>query len=182
MNPYKPNVYKTSLMRSPPPPPHALKSQSNLGNITRNWTTTLPTIIVMAITLTMFHSSFLFIRKRRKCSKSPTKYSITVYLKDDADPFEVGNVITELEQREDVVKPVSYTSKEQAWKLISKTFSLDTALLEKYKFSLPATLTITPRQLEDTGNIKIFLNENAKNLLKSLSDPRTKQKCFGSND
>ena len=94
------------------------------------------------------------------------KYSITVYLKDDADPFEVGNVITELEQREDVVKPVSYTSKEQAWKLISKTFSLDTALLEKYKFSLPATLTITPRQLEDTGNIKIFLNENAKNLLK----------------
>lgn len=138
-----------------------------IENILRNWTTLVPTIIVMAITLTIFHSSFFVYKQAAQTLQNLSqKYSITVYLKDDADPFEVGSLITELEERSDIIKPVTYTSKEQAWSRMSKTFSLDTKLLEKYKFSLPATLTITPRQLENIQTIESFLNTKAKTLLR----------------
>lgn len=146
-------------------------------NIIRNWTTTLPAIIVMAITLTVFHNSFFVYKQAQETLKNLSqKYSITIYLKDDADPFEVGGLITELEERDDIIKPVLYTSKEQAWKIMSKTFSLDTKLLEKYKFSLPATLTITPKELEDTAKIETFLNTKAKPFLKEPLSPDTKKK------
>lgn len=152
-----------------------------LENILRNWTTLVPTIIVMAITLTLFHSSFFVYRQAEQTLQNlQQKYSITVYLKNDADPFEVGSLITELEERSDIIKPVIYTSKEQAWKMMSKTFSLDTKLLEKYKFSLPATLTITPRELENTAQIESFLNTKAKNLLREpFSTENKKQNITG---
>lgn len=146
-------------------------------NIMRNWTTAIPAIVVMAIVLTMFSGLFtLSSRAKTAIQNLEQKFSITVYLKDNADPFETGALITELEKRGDIIKPVTYTSKEEAWKLMSKTFSLDTDLLNKYKFSLPASLTITPKNPANVEAIEAFLNTKAKNLLRNPYDSKDKQK------
>lgn len=146
-------------------------------NIIRNWTTAIPAIVVMAIVLTMFSGLFtLSSRAKTAIQNLEQKFSITVYLKDNADPFETGALITELEKRGDIIKPVTYTSKEEAWKLMSKTFSLDTDLLNKYKFSLPASLTITPKNPANVEAIEAFLNTKAKNLLRNPYDSKDKQK------
>lgn len=138
--------------------------------------TALPTVLVIAIVLTMFHGLLaVHDRANSALQNLQKKFSITVYLKDDADPFEVGNLITALEQRPDVIKPVSYTSKEEAWKTMSETFSLDTNLLQKYKFSLPASLTITPRKLDDAALIQAFLETNGKNLISNPLVAQNKQ-------
>lgn len=154
-----------------------MKISYAVNNVLRNWQTTLPTILVMAIVLTLFHSLLVVHSQSQKLLSSvQQKFSITVYLKDEADPFEIGNLITELEARSDVRKPVVYTSKEQAWQFLSKTFSLDNELLKKYRFSLPASLTITPRALDDTAKIEAVLQDRAKNLLSNQMASKEKQK------
>lgn len=146
-------------------------------NLLRNWLTSIPTIIVIAIVLTMFHGLLVVYGRAQNTLKTAAqKFSITVYLKDDADPFEVGAIITALEERSDVVPPVTYTSKEAAWELMNKAFSLDMELLKKYKFSLPASLTITPRSPENAQQIEGFLNIEAKHILKDPSATKDKQK------
>lgn len=146
-------------------------------NLARNWLTTIPTIIVISIVLTMLNGLLVVNTKSAETMQNiQQKFSLTFYLKDSADPFEVGNLITTLEQRSDIVKPVTYTSKEAAWKLMSKTFSLDNELLKKYKFSLPASITITPKTPQDAPKIESFLNDNAKHLLKDPLASQDKQK------
>lgn len=141
--------------------------QKAFENILRNWLTSFPIVLVIAILLTIGNGLMSLNEQAQKMLKNiEQKFSITVYLKDDADPFEVGKLITALEERADVVKPVAYTSKEAAWKLLSESFSLDPTLLKKYQFSLPASLTITPIKPEDTEKIEAFLGSQAKNLLK----------------
>jgi cell division transport system permease protein len=140
--------------------------QKAFENIVRNWLTTIPVILVMATVLTIGTGIIDVYTKAQETLKNiEEKFSITVYLKDDADPFEVGKLITALEERTDVIKPITYTSKEAAWKLLSQSFSLDQALLKKYRFSLPASLTITPKKPENTGAIEAFLESQGKNLL-----------------
>ncbi|MFA6521389.1 MAG: permease-like cell division protein FtsX [Candidatus Gracilibacteria bacterium] len=125
----------------------------------------------------MFHGMILVHENAKNTLKNiQQKFSITVYLKDDADPFEVGNTITSLEDRSDIVSPVTYTSKEAAWEMMSKTFSLDNELLKKYKFSLPASLTITPKNPSDVPQIEAFLQTNAANILKDSATMQDKQK------
>lgn len=151
--------------------------RKSIENIARNWLVAVPTILVIAIVLTMFHGLLVIHDGAQKALKGvQQKFSLTVYLKDDADPFEVGNVITELEKASAVVPPVTYTSKEAAWNMMSKTFSLDNELLKKYKFSLPASLTITPRTPEDASEIESFLQTNAANLMQSTPSKNDKQK------
>lgn len=146
-------------------------------SLIRNWTTTIPVVLVMAIILTMFYGLLVVQNKAETTLKNiQRKFSITVYLKDGADPLEIANFVNELEKRPDVVKPVVYTSKEQAWEIMSRTFSLDNDLLEKYKFSLPASLTITPRRLEDAKRIETFLNSQAKKLIATPLASQEKQK------
>ncbi len=141
--------------------------QKAFENILRNWLTTIPVVLVMAALLTLGSGLFGAYTEAQKTLKNiEQKFSITIYLKDDADPFEVGKLITSLEERSDVIKPIVYTSKEAAWKLVSKTFGLDASLLKKYQFSLPASLTITPVKPEQTDFIEAFLELEAKNLLK----------------
>lgn len=146
-------------------------------NIFRNWLTTLPTVFVIAMVLTMFHGLLLIHEKAQNALRIiQDKFSITVYLRDDADPFEIGNLITTLEARPDVKKPVLYISKEAAWQLMTKTFSLDNELLKKYKFSLPASLTITPRRIEAVSVINAYLETHAKALLRGGTGAEEKQK------
>lgn len=153
-----------------------LLSKSAL-NLLRQWIITIPTILVIASTLTIFHGLLtLHDRAQIALQEMQQKFSITVYLRDDADPFEVGNLITALEERKDVIKPVVYTSKEAAWELMSKTFALDNELLKKYKFSLPASLTITPANLDGVPRLEAFLETNAKQLLKDPLISKDKQK------
>ncbi len=151
--------------------------RQSVENIMRNWTTAIPTIVVMAIILTMFNGLFsISVHAKTAIQNLEQKFSITIYLKDNSDPFEIGALITELEKRGDVIKPITYTSKEEAWKLMSKTFSLDSDLLNKYKFSLPASLTITPKNPKNVEAIESFLNTKAKNLLAQPYDSKDKQK------
>lgn len=151
--------------------------QKSVENLLRNWMTTVPTILAMAIVLTMFHG-LLVVNDRAAASldNMQRKFSITVYLKDDADPFEIGNLIARLETQPDVVKPVTFTSKEQAWQTMSRTFSLDDNLLKKYRFSLPASLTITPKKLEDARRIEKYLDATAAQLLADPLTTKDKQK------
>lgn len=148
----------------------------SVENLLRNYLTAIPTILVIAVVLTMFHGMILVHENAKNTLKNiQQKFSITVYLKDDADPFEVGNVITELESRNDVVPPITYTSKEAAWNMMSKAFSLDNELLKKYKFSLPASLTITPLDPNDVPKIEAFLQTRAANILKDSASMKDKQ-------
>ena len=146
-------------------------------NLLRNWVTALPTILVLALVATMFHSLLVMHQQAAAAlQRIEQKFSLTIYLKDGADSFEVGNLVAELEKRNDVLLPVIYTSKEQAWELMSKTFSLDNELLKKYQFSLPASITITPRTLADSAHIENFLQTSAAHLLKDPLTSKDKQK------
>ncbi len=151
--------------------------QRGAENILRNWITTVPTMLVIALVLTMFHGLLVVHDRAVTTIKAvEKKFSLTVFLRDDSDPFAIGNLITTLEQRSDVVKPVIYTTKEKAWELMSATFELDADLLKKYAFSLPASLTITPRAPDDTEAINAFLQTKAQNLIKDPASLKEKQK------
>lgn len=125
----------------------------------------------MAIILMLLHS-LLLLRTRATLTLQTLqqKFSFTVYLKDDADPLEVGNLITDLESRTDVIKPVVYTSKEEALAGIRTTFSLDTESLAKYGLSLPASLTIRPRDPANTSAIYAFLEKKTGHLINKSKD------------
>lgn len=145
-------------------------------NLIRHWVATAPTILVLALVLTMFHGLLAVHGKARETLGSiAEKFSITFYLKDSADPFEVGNLVAALETRPDV-KTVAYTSKEAAFELMAKSFALDPNLLKKYKFSLPASITVTPKNPDDSDKISAFLAENAGHLLKDPVSTKKKQK------
>lgn len=151
--------------------------RKSFENLLRNWMTTIPTILVMAIILTMFHGLLVVKDGAQNTLQAiQQKFSVTVYLRDDADSFETANLITELEQRPDVIKPVIFTSKEEAWKTMNDAFSLDDELLNKYKFSLPASITITPKRLEDAKRIESFLHAAAGNLIAEPTESKNKQK------
>lgn len=148
-----------------------------LENLIRHWVTTLPTILVLSLVLTLFHGLLLVHGKAAETLRGVAqKFSITVYLKDGADPFEVGNLITALEGRNDIAPPVLYTSKEAASESLAKSFSLDPALFKKYQFSLPASLTVTPKNPQDAPAIENFLDENYAHLLKDPVSTKEKQK------
>lgn len=135
-------------------------------NLTRNFTSVLPAILMIAVLTTLFHSTFTLHSKATETLDSlRQKFSLTVYLKDDADPFQVGSLISMLEKRNDVATLV-YTSKEAAFKEMSKTFSFDPTLLERYKFSLPASITATLEKPEDAKSVERFLQAEAAQLLK----------------
>lgn len=151
--------------------------KKSIENLIRNWTAAVPSILVMAIVLTLFHSLLVVHNRAQETLNAvQDKFSITIYLKDDADPFEVGNLINRLEQRADVKTPVIYTSKEAAWQAMSETFSLDSELLKKYQFSLPASLTVAPKNPDATGAIEAFIQTNAAQLLKNPLASANKQK------
>src|SRR3989338_11586601 len=100
-------------------------------NMFRNGTVALPTILVLALVLTLLHGTLaLFSQAEAAVANLQQKFSFTVYLKDDADPVQIGNLITVLEQRSDIKPPVIYTSKEAAWEIINKTFALDPTLFK----------------------------------------------------
>jgi cell division transport system permease protein len=151
--------------------------QKALENLLRNWTISLPTILIAALVLILGTTLFSVNRSANDIlADIKQKLSMTIYLKDDADPFEVGALITSLESRKDVIPPVIYTSKEEAWKTLNNSFSIDSSLLEKYKFSLPASLTLTPRNASDVPLIETFIDDTAKGILASTSLSKDKQK------
>lgn len=148
-------------------------------NILRNWAIALPTILVMALLLTMFHGLLVIYSQAQETIKSTSqKFSITVYLKDAADPFEIGDLINSLEKRSDVVVPVIFTSKEAALEMMRKNFFIDSNLLKKYKFSLPASLTITLKNPGDAPKIEAFLQTNAADILQNPAATKDKQKAL----
>lgn len=148
-----------------------------LENIVRNWVTTIPTIMIMAIVLTMFHGLVIVQDNAKKTLEGVSqKFSITIYLKDNTDTLRVGNLISELENRPDVIAPVVYTSKEAAWETMNKSLALDPTLLSKYKFSLPASITITPRRPEDGARIEEYMQAQAPALLQDPTATKEKQK------
>lgn len=139
-----------------------------LENLVKAWMTTLPTMLILAIVLTLFHL-LLSVHSRAQTSidSLQKKLTIVVYIKDDADPFEVTRFQEAIAARSDVVPPVVYTSREDAQRLLSKTISLDTQLLERYNFSLPASLTITPQSPASVEELQAFIAELGKNIVRT---------------
>lgn len=144
-------------------------------NFFKNWVATVPTVLVIAILLAMFHGLLaMHTKAEQTLGRLSEKFSFTIYLKINADPFETGNLITALENRPDVQKPVAFTSQEAAFELLQKNFSLDSSLLKKYRFSLPASLTIRPKTPEDIPRIEKYLNETWAQLLKDPLETKGK--------
>ncbi|MBI2453608.1 hypothetical protein HYV58_00325, partial [Candidatus Peregrinibacteria bacterium] len=137
-----------------------------LENALRSWTTTIPTVLVIALVLTMFHGLLSLHAQAQDMLRSVAKnFSFTVYLKDSADALEIANLKLALEQRSDVVPPVTYTSRESASEAAKKMFGLEPSLLQNNNFSLPASITITPQNPEDSYAIEAFLKEEAAALI-----------------
>lgn len=137
-------------------------------NIGRNLATSIATVVVMALILTTFHGLLvLYTKASATLASLENTFSITVYLKDDSEAFDVGKLVKELEKRSDITPPVRYTSREEAWKIMSERFGLESDLLKRYSFSLPASLTIQPRTPKDTPAIEAFISNNAKKIVRS---------------
>lgn len=131
-----------------------------------NWTTTIPATFVIAIMLTFFHVLVLVHSGARQLVTSlESKVSLTYYLKESADPFEVSSLIKELESEKTIIEKVTYTSPQDALALLDQAFSLDTELIKKYNVQLPASIVITPLSVNFIDSIDALVTEKSKLLL-----------------
>lgn len=148
-------------------------------NLRRNYEAAFAAMLVIGLALTMLHG-FILINAKASATLAALsqKFSFTVYLRDDADPFEVGKLITALEERPEVAPPVVFTSKEAAFEFVKKNFSLDPSFISTYRLSLPASLQITPRKIEDTTKIESFLEGKWRNLLRDPFASKEKQQVL----
>ena len=145
-------------------------------NLSRNWITALPAIIILAVVLMLFNG-LLGVHQQTNATLEnlQNKFSITIFLRNDVDEFAVSNLISKLEARADVVRPVLYTSKDQAKTFIQNAFSLNAETLQDYNLSLPPSLTITPTKPQHAGRIQAYVQSEARNLLHDVNASQTTQ-------
>ncbi|PJC37091.1 hypothetical protein CO046_02245 [Candidatus Peregrinibacteria bacterium CG_4_9_14_0_2_um_filter_53_11] len=131
----------------------------------RNWTTTIPALIVLALVLTLFHTLLLVHQRAEETIHSlEDKLSVTVYIKEGADSFEVSQLISKLKDHTDLISEIEYTSEQDAWELLNQTFSLDTAFLEKYSVSLPPHISIIPTGADALPRIQELVIQEGQGL------------------
>lgn len=140
--------------------------QKSISAFFNNWMTTIPATIVIAILLTLFHTLVLVRSGAEKLVTSlESKVTLTFYIKEKADPFEVSSLIKNLETHRDLISKVDYTSSQDALNLLNKAFSLDTTLIEKYNVQLPASIVVTPTRVDSLDGVTTLVRTTAKNLL-----------------
>lgn len=128
--------------------------------------TTIPATIVVAILLTLFHALVLVNHGAQKLVTSlESKVTLTFYLKEKADPFEISKLIKSIEAEKRLVDKVNYTSSQDALALLNQAFSLDTELIEKYNVELPASIVVTPHDVSAIDTISALVKKKAGSLL-----------------
>lgn len=153
-----------------------------ITRIGQNWSLALPLVLMIGLAFALMHSLFLLRALGNEVVSSlEKKITLSVYIKEDADPFLVGNLVAALEKRPDVVAPVIYTSQEDAWRMVSRNLSLENSLLSKYDFSLPASITVTPISAAAVGPIEEFIGKEGKALL-AESTPTSAKRTKLTND
>lgn len=149
-----------------------LKRAFNILN--RNWLTAVPTVIIMAVVLTLFYALATANEQAKNAiAEIEGKFSVVFYLKDDADPFEVGNMIAALEARKDITPPVKYISKNDAFERIARELALGEESRETYLSALPASMEITLKSASSAQDIESYAMSAWGNLIKEtrpLSD------------
>lgn len=136
-----------------------------------NWTTTIPATLVIAMLLTFFHVLVLVHHGARQLVTSlESKVTLTYYLTENADPFEVSSLIKNLEKEKTVIEKVTYTSPQDALSLLNQAFSLDTELIKKYNVQLPASIVVAPVSVNFIDSIDALVAENGKTLLHSTKN------------
>lgn len=139
-----------------------------------HWMTTLPATLVIAILLTLFHAIVLVNNSAQKLVTSlESKVTLTFYIREKSDPFEISNFIRQLEEEKDIISKVNYTSPQDALALLDEAFSLDTALIEKYNVELPASIVITPTNTEAIDQISAKIKNLGGNLLHATKNNDT---------
>ncbi len=140
--------------------------QKSISAFLGNWMTTIPATIIIAILLTLFHALILVHNGAEKLvTNLESKVTLTFYIKEKANPFEVSSLIKDLETHTDLITKINYTSSQDALNLLNKAFSLDTSLIEKYNVQLPASIVVTPTQVDSLDAVTTLVRTSAKNLL-----------------
>jgi len=133
----------------------------SFSNIWRNKYLTGATILVMGILIFIFNIILGVNYVTQKALNDLTrKVDIVVYLKDDAQYYTVQQMIKELKDLDGIVD-VTYTSKTDALKIVSKTKPKTAEFLNKYGINnpLPASLNITTERPELHIMVQQFLNQ-----------------------
>lgn len=137
---------------------HHLQSMLfSLGKLYSNPTSTLMTIAVIAITLSLPSSFYLFLKNIKSMSgdvRSSTQ--ITLYLDISATEKQALKLKSELE-KEPNINDVSFLSKQQALEQFKNTSGLKESIAQLDSNPLPHTLTIQPHSQADTFIIKTLL-------------------------
>lgn len=121
------------------------------NNIRSSLVLSIATVVAIAMIVTLFNMLLgLFYGSKAAIATLNQHASITVYLKQPLDFYEVNKLIESLEVLPEVKPPVVYTSPEAAIDAVTETFSLNDEILRKYDISLPASLSIT---VKDPGNM-----------------------------
>lgn len=126
-----------------------------LEEIKRNWKLCVLTMVVVAGLFTIFNLlSFEYFMSKNLISTFQKKMSFTIYLKENIDAFSLRQLIDDIEKSDLVLKPIIYTSSEEAKQNLN--------IIKTYNIKLPASLTITPKKLEYEQSIRNFLSRHPK--------------------
>ncbi|MCD6109925.1 permease-like cell division protein FtsX [bacterium] len=133
----------------------------SFSNMWRNKYLTSATILVMGILVFIFNIILSVNYVTQEALTDLTrKVDIVAYLKDDTPYYTVQQMIKELKNLDGVVD-ATYTSKNDALKIVSETKPQTAEFLRKYGINnpLPASINITTKRPELHIMIKQFLNQ-----------------------
>lgn len=149
---------------------HALKH--TLENLKKHWRLGASAALVIAMLFLLFNLLlFTGALSKNLIANLKSKISFNVYLKEDTDFFTIRRIMENLEKRNDVIPPVTYTSPEEAQNSISASLGLTSDFLKKYRLKLPGSLTVTPvspakektiKQALGSGPFSSFIAESPK--------------------
>lgn len=133
----------------------------SFSNLWRNKFLTVATVLVMAIIIFIFNIILSVNFLTRTALEDLTqKIDIVVYLKDNTDYYQVKQLTEELIKLEGIVD-VTYTSKSDALKIVSKTHPKTAEFLKRYGIEnpLPQSINITTERPELHIMVQQFLNQ-----------------------
>lgn len=139
-------------------------------NFVRNASLAIAAMAVMVVTLTIVLFSVITNATfANTIAQITSKIDVSVYLRDDTTPAQRDTLIAQLKQLPNA-KQVKYLSKEDALKNYKAQNAGNQQLLSAVSETsnpLPATIQITPKNLNHIQDIKVFLSKPANAKLQS---------------
>lgn len=154
---------------------------SGVHNFFRNsWLTVAATAVMVVALVIILSAVVLNVTARNAIAELSKNLKVSIYLKDDAKPEEVGQLKKELASNPYVAE-VKYVSKEEAQQQFSDSFQNDQKLLEGLALlggnTLPASFEVSVTNLSkinDVGNIP--KKDSFKNIVDSITLGKTDAK------